>query len=64
MLVYRGTYTPMSKMWLLKMPVQLLDKINPEFVELQLFSFFFLEAWQVPRICLWACLGFSIPWQG
>lgn len=61
MLVYRGTCTPMSKMCLLKMPVQLLVKINPEFVGTAAFS---LEAWQVPGICLWSGLGLSIPWQG
>lgn len=60
-LVYRGTYTAISKTWLLKMPVQLLAKINPKFVGT---AAFFLESWQVPRICLWAGLGLAIPWQG
>lgn len=46
MLVYRGTYTAMSKMWLLKMSVQLLVKTNPEFVGI---AAFFLDAWQAPK---------------
>lgn len=55
--MYKGSYTPMSKIWILKMPVQLLIKIILKLVGT---ADFLLKAWQVLEFApcqFWGCLS-------